>query len=190
MTYPIYDLDIKGVVLSLLYSLIKHYSQNRVEEILALIEQKVTYESENAGSINYDSISDNILSAFQRLNTTTIPNELVEVPTAINERDWNQHEYAITLSLANLIGSWNEQSDGDKEIINLLTGEEYNEWISKIREIIQLPDSPINLKNGTWSIKERDQLWQKLGSKIFDDHLEKFKQCAVTVLSEVDPKFD
>jgi len=186
----IYDLDIKGVTLSLLHSLIKQYSLDRVEELLALIEQEVTYISENAGFITIDSISDNIRSAFQKPITKTIPSELVSQPMSNIEHDWSQREYATTLALANLIGSWNEKYDGDKEIVALLTGEDYNEWISKIREIIQLPESPITLKNGIWSVLKRDQLWQELGSRIFDDNLELFKKYAITVLSECDPKFD
>ena len=59
-----------------------------------------------------------------------------------------------------------------------------------IEDALQLSSSPVSVINGKWSVIERKKLWQELGPKIFDRHLEKIKQCAVTVLSECDPKFD
>ena len=59
-----------------------------------------------------------------------------------------------------------------------------------IEDGLQLSSSPVSVINGKWSVIERKKLWQELGPKIFDRHLEKIKQCAVTVLSECDPKFD
>ena len=63
-------------------------------------------------------------------------------------------------------------------------------WIPGIREIIQQPESPIALKNRTWAINERKELWHILGSRLFDDNLDVYKQCAVAVLTERDPRFD
>ena len=37
---------------------------------------------------------------------------------------------------------------------------------------------------------KRQELWQALGLRLFDDHLDIFKQCVVTVLTERDPQFD
>ena len=59
-----------------------------------------------------------------------------------------------------------------------------------IEDALHHPSSPVNLINGTWRVKERKELWKQLGPKIFDRYLEKIKQCAVTVLSERDPRFD
>ena len=59
-----------------------------------------------------------------------------------------------------------------------------------IEDALQLSSSPVSLINGKWRVVERKKLWQELGSKIFDRHLKKIKQCAVTVLSEHDPQFD
>ena len=68
--------------------------------------------------------------------------------------------------------------------------EEFDSWILRIREILQQPESPITLTNETWAITERIELWQALGPRIFDENLDRFKQSAVTVLTEHDPKFE
>lgn len=70
------------------------------------------------------------------------------------------------------------------------TNSPVTEWIPKIREVLQEPESPISLKNGHWHITERKELWDVLGSNIFDEHLDKVKSCAVSILKEQDPKFE
>lgn len=65
-----------------------------------------------------------------------------------------------------------------------------NEWTNHLREILQSPDTPLTLKNGKWGVKDRKILWQKLGPRIFNKDLENFKNIAVTILKEKDPKFD
>lgn len=85
---------------------------------------------------------------------------------------------------------WNESFNADIVCVSQIAKEDYTSWIPRIREIIQQSESPVVLKNGTWAIKERKELWQTLGSRLFDDNLDVFKQCAVTVLAERDPRFD
>jgi len=186
----IYDLDIEGVTLSLLHSLIGQYSQDNAQALWAQINDKVEWESENAGYITYNSIADDIRSAFQRRVLEAIPDDLVKISLPTAEPDWNYHAHASELAIANLLGSWNEKSDADIVISDQLTREEYSAWISKIREILQQPESPVALQNGIWSVIKREELWETLGPRIFDDNLDIFKQCVVAVLTERDPQFD
>ncbi len=105
--------------------------------------------------------------------------------------DWNQHEYASELAIANLFGAWNELNKADLQIVCQLTNDEdYAKWIPKLRELLQQAISPVTFINGRWQVLDRKGMWQALGGRVFDDTLEALKQCAVTVLSERDPKFD
>ena len=63
-------------------------------------------------------------------------------------------------------------------------------WSSDIREVLQGPSSPISLKDGLWRVKDRASLWQTLGSRVFDEDLDRLRQCIVEVLSERDPQFE
>ena len=47
-----------------------------------------------------------------------------------------------------------------------------------------------HLSNGQWYVKNRKDLWQTLGPRVFDRHLDALKQCAVSVLVERDPQFE
>ena len=105
--------------------------------------------------------------------------------------DWNQHEYASELAIANLLGAWNELNKADLQIVCQLTNDEdYVKWIPKLREMLQQAISPVTFINGRWQVLDRKGMWQALGGRVFDDTLDALKQCAVTVLSERDPQFD
>jgi hypothetical protein len=190
----IYDLDIKGVTLSLLHSLIGQYSPERVEDLLARIEKEVTFKVENAGCLTIDSIPVDVRLVFQRPVPETIPDELVKTPLSTVklesfQPEWNNPHYGLKLAIANFLGSWNENSDRDIEIVSQMARATFPDWISLIREVLLLPESPITLLNGVWSVRKREELWQALGSRIFDINLDIFKECVLTVLTERDPKF-
>ena len=63
-------------------------------------------------------------------------------------------------------------------------------WVSQLREVVQHPASPLTVKNGRWNVGDRKNLWQALGSRLFDEDLDVIRQCAVQVLTERDPKFE
>jgi hypothetical protein len=184
----IYDLDFEGIVLSLLLTLIGQHSQNNTKSLWTQILDKVERTNENAGELDFDSVSKEIRFEFQVQTKATIPEELV--PTLVQTIDWNQQVYSNELAYASLIGSWNESSDADKDIVGQITKGNYSSWILKIREVLQIPESPIIIKNGIWSVIKREDLWGVLGSRIFDETLEIFKRCVVVVLREHDPKFE
>jgi len=184
----IYDLDFEGIVLSLLLTLIGQYSQNNAKALWTQILDKVERANENAGELDLDSVSKEIGFEFRGKARAIIPEELV--PTPIQTIDWNQQAFSHELAFASLIGYWNENSDADKNIVGQLTKGNYSTWIPKIREVLQTSESPLTIKNGIWSVLKRKDLWQALGPRIFDETLEIFKQCVVTVLSERDPKFE
>jgi len=186
-----YDLDIKsGVILSLLQSLIGQHSSENAQAIWTQIIDEVQSANQNAGTITVDFISEEIRSAFQKRGVATIPTDLGIKPSAPQISDWNNFEFASKLAIANLLGAWNEKSQADTDVIEQLINEKYSDWIMKIREILQWPEGPLSLKNGIWTVVKRREMWQALGSRVFDDHLDKFKQCAVNVLKEPDPKFE
>ncbi len=185
----IYDLDIRaGVTLALLQSLIGQYSQNNVQNIWTRVIAEMQSANQNAGTITIDTLPDDIQAAFQRPYAKTIPSNLAVMPS--QTIDWNQIQYASELAVANLLGSWDENSHADREIVSKLAKEDFDKWIPKVREILQQPGSPVSLKNGVWGITQRKKIWQALGQRLFDNHLDIFKECTVVVLKESDPHFE
>ncbi|HDH12486.1 MAG TPA: hypothetical protein ENG83_09895 [Nitrospirae bacterium] len=186
-----YDLDIKaGGTLSLLQSLICQYSSENAQSLWTQIIEEVRSANQNAGTITIDSLPEELRSVFKRRTVETIPADLIQTPWDQETTDWSTIPYASELAISSLLGSWNENSDADMVIAGQLAAEEYGSWITKIREILQMPESPITLKNGKWTITRRMDLWQKIGPRLFDEQLDRFKQCAVNILKEPDPKFE
>ncbi|WP_217560141.1 hypothetical protein [Paenibacillus sp. GbtcB18] len=186
----IYDLDIKGVTLSLLHTLIGQYSQDRVKDLWALILESISWKSASAGLINLESIDEDIRLAFQKPIINMIPEDFEKTTLQVVEQQFDIRAHASVFVLANFLGSWNEQFEGDRELISNFVGEDYFVWISELRKTIHYPSCPISLKDGVWRVNNRDEFWEELAPYIHDDVLDKFQHCAEVILTERDPKFE
>lgn len=114
---------------------------------------------------------------------------IYQLPGSIKS-NWNQHPNTSSLVYANLLGEWDEKNEADIKVLRSVIKEDYDIWLGKIREVLQHPNSPISLANGLWQVTDRKSVWQALGSRLYDDDLDRFKQLAISVLTERDPQFD
>jgi hypothetical protein len=104
--------------------------------------------------------------------------------------EWAQSTDASNLAVSECLGSWQNDNEEDKNEIEKLSGKEYGEWIGSIRLASMNPNTPLTNRDGKWKFISRYEGWFALGSRISDDFLDKFKVMALSVLSEIDPKFD
>lgn len=104
--------------------------------------------------------------------------------------EWAQGTSAAELAIAQLLGAWDETSQADKAVVENLSGNPYGEWIGKMREIVLRPATPLIQRDGIWKIVSRYEGWYALGPRLFDEHLDRMKNTAVSVLRERDPKFE
>lgn len=104
--------------------------------------------------------------------------------------EWAEGTHAADLAIAELLGSWNEKMEEDQSKVEEISGKVYGEWIGKMREIALRPGTPLIQREGAWKFISRYEGWFALGPRVFDRQLDLFKQAAVTVLREKNPKFD
>jgi hypothetical protein len=104
--------------------------------------------------------------------------------------EWTQGTDVAELARAQLLGAWNENSQADKTVVENLSGNSYGEWIAKMREIGLRPGTPLMQRDGVWKIVSRYEGWYALGPRLFDEHLDRLKDAAGSVLRERDPKFE
>lgn len=104
--------------------------------------------------------------------------------------EWVQRADANELAIAALIGAWSENSEADRIVVETLSANSYKEWIRKMREIALQPGTPLIQRDGDWRIISRYEAWYALGPRLFDEHLDCFKETVVSVLSERDPQFE
>ena len=103
---------------------------------------------------------------------------------------WAQNTTAADLAIVEFLGAWDEKSEADKKVAEILSKKAYGEWIKNIREIARHPGTPLMMRDGKWKFVARYEGWYALGPNIFDEHLDQLKEIAVSVLRERDPKFD
>lgn len=104
--------------------------------------------------------------------------------------EWAQGTDAADLVIAEMLGAWNENVEGDSAIAERLSGKAYGEWIGRIREIAQRPGTPLKQRNGLWRFVSRYEGWYALGSRLFNDHLNRIQDAAIDLLSERDPALE
>jgi hypothetical protein len=194
-----YDLAKKGsVVSSLLQSHISQFNKDIPDKIWYQILSEVQDFNQYAGTITVETLSEDLVEHFKEPEITHIPEGLTKQVAVVEAEvtdepigtDWNRHMSASKLALAMLLGSWNESNEADIEVVSQVVGENYSNWITDLRETLQVQDSPLTYKNGLWSFKERLQSWKDLGGRLFDDHLDTLKAIALEILRVNDPSFD
>ncbi len=185
-----YDLGKEeGVVLSLLHSHISQFNGDRPRMIWGRIVDIVQTWNQNAGTITRVNLPEDLLDEFR-------PQVVEEIPEAIVPRSplpipqLSNDTYSHNLAQAFLIGSWNEDRKGDIEIASELSDEDYVKWIPPIREALEMPDSPLGIRNGVWTTKRNLKTWEQLGKKLYDSDLNRLEKVAVKVLSEPNPAFE
>ena len=194
-----YDLDFGlGVIESLFDSLISPYSRDGSQSLWHQIVGEVQYANMNAGALDKETLRERLGESLQPRHIESIPPELLarpselaegEAPTVVS-RDWNRHAHASELVIADLVGSWDENSKSDMGTICRITGSDDKTWLSGMREILQEADPPVILRNGIWSVVNRHELWKVLGGRIFDSTLDLVRQSALDIFAERDPQFD
>lgn len=108
----------------------------------------------------------------------------------INVYNFGKHDFATDLAVAILVGSWDESKADDISLIEYVTNEKYTEWILKIRQIESGSNSPLQHDSGRWVSVNSLVTWHDVASRLFKDHLDRFKEKSILVLSSLHPKFD
>jgi len=186
-----YDLDVRsGLMHALLHAIVGRHNPENPAAIWARILEHVASFNQDAGTLTVDSFPDDVRSAFAPRPVEVMPASLALAMPPKTTPDWNDSEFSAALAVANLLGGWNEGSDADMAIIATLSPEQPGEWLRKMKEVLQRPESPLSHANGIWTVKHRATLWGNLAPRIFGDTLRRFEKCAKKVLVERDPKFD
>lgn len=104
--------------------------------------------------------------------------------------DWAEGTIAAELAIAAVLGSWSDKSVADCSIVEGLSGKSYGEWIGRMREVALRPGTPLTQRDGSWRFAARYEGWYALGPTIFNEHLERLRNAATSVLTEADPQFE
>jgi len=104
--------------------------------------------------------------------------------------EWAKPERAIEILPVLLIGKWDENKQGDKEIINEIAGISYNAFISTLKKWLYKPDPPILKIGEIWHLTSPLDAFFALSPFLTKDDFEKLKKVSLKVLREIDPSLD
>ncbi len=88
-----------------------------------------------------------------------------------------------------LIARYDASLEGDKEIVERITGEKYDDYEKKLRLILNSEETPIYKVGTKWRLISHSDSWLYLAKYITEDDLKKLYDVAVEVLTETNPKY-
>lgn len=103
---------------------------------------------------------------------------------------WTVSENIRDLIPAMFVGGWNSNYAGDKKIIEILSGRNYDDYISSLSAWMSIEDSPIFSIIDNFRVVSVHDLWNFLFLNINKSDIEKLNQCILDVFKMSDPKFE
>lgn len=179
-----------GVVLPLLHSHISQFHQQYPKMVWGRIVDVVQTWNQHAGTVTRDKLPDDVLEVFSQRTTIEKMPEYLHLSEIKEKVDWQLHHAVYELAVITLIGGWNENNEHDLKVMSSMLNMNYEEWLPKVREILHQPESPLRLKNGIWTVSNKNELISQIGSQILDFNLDCFKTITENVLSESNPAFE
>lgn len=113
-----------------------------------------------------------------------LESSLVKMPS------WAEHPHAEVLEIAMLLGGWQEDRDGDKMIIEVLSGAKYEEFQKQFSEFLSLEDAPIVRVEKQCFCTCPQDLWDCFAGKLPAALLHRFYDLLPSILSEKDPRYE
>jgi hypothetical protein len=113
---------------------------------------------------------------------------------AVNPRfarpPWSEGEQGRHLAPLVLAGSWSDDVDGDREVIEALTGRSYADVEGDLAAWAVQDDAPVSRTGQVWRIVSKEDAWDLVSSLLTKTTLNRFHDIAGRVLEEHDPALD
>lgn len=109
--------------------------------------------------------------------------------TSASQPAWAAPDKADLLFPALFAGSWDENKEGDRRILETLSGVKYEEYSKKLEKLLRVDDTPIRKSGSVWMIKAPLDTWELLVPNLSESFLKLFKKSLLSVLTKTDPKY-
>ena len=105
------------------------------------------------------------------------------------EPDWATKATYSLVALV-LLGQWEEDNEGDRQIIEYLIGKPFADIEDELAAIAGIPDSPVVKVERRWRFTSHEEAWNILAPRLTQTYATRFKELAATVLGQVSPAFE
>jgi hypothetical protein len=113
-----------------------------------------------------------------------------QLTSVSKQPEWAKYEKAKSLLPIILIGKWDENKEGDKEIVSEISKIPYDEYVNSIIEYLHIPDPPIIKVGSVWRLTSSIDAFFALAPFLTNVRFEDFKSVSFKVLKELDPSLE
>ena len=89
-----------------------------------------------------------------------------------------------------LLGQWEENKDGDKDIIERLVGKPFEAIEREVTALAGAPDPPIVRVGPRWRFASHEEAWHILAPKLDPSLINRYRDLAIEVLEQISPAFE
>lgn len=101
--------------------------------------------------------------------------------------EWSTSEGLSELMPMIILGRWNETVDGDKKIVEKLSGMQYPDYCRILKKYLLIPDSPISRIGSEWRLKSPYEAMSYASPFLTESDLESIKDISKMLISDDDP---
>jgi hypothetical protein len=113
-----------------------------------------------------------------------------QLSTVSKQPEWAKFDKAREVLPALLVGKWDEDKQGDKEIVSEIAKLSYDTYIASLKEWLYKPDSPILKIGETWRLTSPLDAFLALSPFLTSSDFDNFKNVSLKVLKEIDPSLE
>ena len=132
-------------------------------------------------SHSYATLARRSLSALRRK---------LAIAKNIQQPAWAKPNEARVLLAPLLVSAWNEACEGDRQVLERISGLTYTDIQASLVRWANEPDAPVRNIGHVWTIASQEDAWRLIARYLTADDLERFEDVAIEVLSELNPKFE
>jgi transcriptional regulator with XRE-family HTH domain len=114
------------------------------------------------------------------------------IPSAAGklEPEWAVKDRGKLLIPALLAGAWDSSYEGDRRVMEKLSGEPWKTFEARCPGWIFIPDAPLRNAGTTWKLAAPFDAWFRLVHLVSQSELDHFVEVAKEMLGETDPRFE
>jgi hypothetical protein len=154
---------------------VSRLSRDRAKEALV----QMGFSEERAGD----------LATSARRSLTALRRKLAISPE-VQCPEWAKPSEARAILPVMLVGTWNDASEGDRDVVAALAKMPYTEISDNLVRWANESDPPVRRVGNTWILVSKEDSWSLLARFITREDLENFESVALDVLGTPDPRFD
>lgn len=124
------------------------------------------------------------------IRSLAILRRLIPSGAAARIPEWADQSRGHLLLPALLAGAWDSRRVGDRRVIELLSGETFDDFEARCAQWAGFPDAPLRHAGTAWKIASPRDAWFRLAGFLSRPHLERFASVAKLVLGAADPRFE